>query len=190
MKSKTTIFKYLLLMLVITVSARAQYVLKPEKGYSHDIGTTVFMLENLKTRITNNVKKLNKEQTDHLLVADANRIGAMIYHLAATEKWYQVYTFEGREFNDEEKAKWDLALNLGDPARKALVNQPIEYYLQIWDDVRKETLRLLKTKDDKWFDEKVKGDGDMNNYFAWFHVMEHQSNHMGQIEMIKNRLPK
>ena len=188
MKVKTTL-PLLLLVLLMGLSVEAQYVLKPEKGYSQEIGTTVFMLENLKTRITNSVKNLNQEQTDYLLVDDANRIGAMIYHLAATEKWYQVYTFENREFNEAEKEKWDIALNLGDPARKLLVNEPIDYYLKIWDEVRKETLRLLKTKDDKWFNAVIK-DSDMNNYFAWFHVMEHQSNHMGQIQMIRNRLPK
>ena len=188
MKLKTTL-SLLLLVLFMGISVQAQYELKPAKGYSQNIGTTVFMLENLKTRITNSVNKLTPAQTDYLLVADANRIGAMIYHLAATEKYYQVYTFENREFNEAETATWGVALELGDPARTKFVNQPISYYLNLWDDVRKETLRLLKTKDDKWFDTLIEGN-DMNNYFAWFHVMEHQSNHMGQIQMIKNRLPK
>lgn len=188
MNLKTALLS-LLLVCGISFSMRAQYELKPEKGYSQNIGTTVFMLENLKTRITNNVKKLTPAQTDYLLVPDANRIGAMIFHLAATEKYYQVYTLENRELNEAEKAQWEMPLELGDPARTALVGKPISYYLDIWDGVRKETLRLLKTKDDKWFDALVKG-SDMNNYFAWFHVMEHQSNHMGQIQMIKNRLPK
>lgn len=180
---------YVVVILFIGSAVQAQYIVKPEKGYSQEIGTTVFMLENLKTRITSSIKNLTKEQTDYLLVEDANRIGAMIYHLAATEKFYQIFTFENREFNEEEKAKWDLALELGDPARKALVGQPIEYYLKIWDEVRNETLRLLKTKDDKWFNALTK-EKSMNNYFAWFHVMEHQANHMGQIQMVKNRLPK
>lgn len=188
MNLKTTLSS-VLLVCCMSVSVRAQYELRPEKGYSQNIGTTVFMLENLKTRITKNVQKLTPAQTDYLLVPDANRIGAMIYHLAATEKYYQVYTLENRELSEAEKAKWDVALELGDPARTALVGQPITYYLDLWDGVRKETLRLLKTKDDKWFDTLIK-DSDMNNYFAWFHVMEHQSNHMGQIQMIKNRLPK
>lgn len=188
MKNRT-LLNYFTVILLIGSTMQAQYIVKPEKGYSQEIGTTVFMLENLKNRITTSIKNLTKEQTDYLLVEDANRIGAMIYHLAATEKFYQVFTFENREFNEEEKAKWDLALELGDPARKSLVGQPIEYYLKIWDEVRNETLRLLKTKNDKWFNAVTK-EKSMNNYFAWFHVMEHQANHMGQIQMIKNRLPK
>jgi uncharacterized damage-inducible protein DinB len=53
--------------------------------------------------------------------------------------------------------------------------------------VREETKRLLKKKDDKWFKRKV-GNGTMNNHWAWYHVMEHQSNHMGQIRLILKRI--
>ena len=39
-------------------------------------------------------------------------------HLAAAEAYYQVFTFEGRGFNDEEKEKWQAALDLGAKARE------------------------------------------------------------------------
>ena len=29
----------------------------------------------------------------------------------------------------------------------------------------------------------------MNNHWAWFHVMEHQSSHLGQILLIKKKDP-
>jgi uncharacterized damage-inducible protein DinB len=47
----------------------------------------------------------------------------------------------------------------------------------------------LKGKDDNWLMEKA-GKYNMNNYWAWFHVMEHQANHMGQMAMIFSRMPK
>ena len=111
----------------------------------------------------------------------------MILHLAATEKYYQVYTFENRGFNAEEKLQWETALDLGDNARAVIVDKPIKYYLKLWDEVREESLRLLKTKDDKWFNSNVKG-ANMNNHWAWYHVMEHQANHMGQIRLIIKRI--
>ena len=74
-----------------------------------------------------------------------------------------------------------------DEGRETIKGQPISYYLEMWDEVRKETLKLLKTKDDKWFDDKVKG-SSMNNHWAWYHVMEHQANHMGQIRLIIKRM--
>lgn len=169
------------------MSLHSQNKITVTKGYSPHIGTTVAMLEDLKDRVTRSVRNLDQKGTDFLLDDDANRVGALIYHLAATEKYYQLFTFEGRGFNGDE-ADWDLALSLGDRARKKLVGKPIDYYLKIWDDVRAETLRLLKTKDDKWFMDNTMGSNNMNNYWAWYHVMEHQANHMGQIRMITKRV--
>ncbi len=177
----------LLLLLFSGMTLQAQNVIKPLKGYAPQIGTTVAMLEDLKGRVTNSVANLDQAGTDFLLDDKANRIGALILHLAATEKYYQLYTFENRGFNKEE-AKWDEALSLGATTRKKLVGKPIKYYLDIWDEVREETLRLLKTKDDNWFKAQVKG-GSMNNHWAWYHVMEHQANHMGQIRLIIKRIP-
>ncbi len=179
----------LIMILLSTISLQGQNLIKPVKGYSTQIGTTVSMLEDLKRRVTNSVRNLSQEETDFLLDEEANRIGAMILHLAATEKYYQVYTFENRGYNSEEKKQWDTALNLGDQAREVLKNRPISDYLAIWDKVREETLALLKTKDDKWFKAKVKG-SSMNNHWAWYHVMEHQANHMGQIRLIAKRAKK
>jgi len=164
-------------------------IIKAPKGYSPQVGNIVSMMEELKGRVTRSVINLSQEETDFLLDEDANRVGALILHLAATEKYYQVYTFENRGFNKLEKIKWDRALNVGDYARENYVNQPIQYYLDIWDEVRKKSLKLLKTKDDKWLSKKVKG-SSMNNHWAWYHVMEHQANHMGQIRLITKRIPK
>ncbi|MTB52308.1 DinB family protein [Lewinella sp. W8] len=175
------------LLLLGCLPLRAQTIKAP-RGYSPQIGTTVAMLEDLKRRVTNSVANLNQEEVDFLLDEEANRIGALILHLAATERYYQVYTFENRGFNAEEGKRWNVAMNLGDRARTTLKGKPITYYLNVWDEVRKETLRLLKTRDDEWFAAKVRG-SNMNNHWAWYHVMEHQANHMGQIRLLTKRMP-
>jgi len=172
--------------LLISSISQAQYEIKSIEGYSPNIGILITMLDDLKERVTSSVRDLNQEQTDFLLDDDANRIGAMIYHLAATEKYYQLYTFEGRQFNAEEQKTWGLALGLGENGRdsKLLKGKPIKYYLDIWDDVRADTKKMLKTKDDAWLNTKA---SRMNYHWAWYHVMEHQANHMGQIRLIQKR---
>ncbi|MEL6988705.1 MAG: DinB family protein, partial [Bacteroidota bacterium] len=185
MPFKSTIF-FTLFALMCALTVQSQNEIKVPKGYTPQIGSTVSMMEDLKERVTRSVRNLSQEETDFLLDANANRIGAMIMHLAAVEKYYQVRTFENREFNREENKFWGAAMDLGDKGRESLINKPISYYLKIWDDVRKESLRLLKSKDDKWFKDKVNG-MNMNNHWAWYHVMEHQANHMGQIRMISKR---
>ena len=177
---------YLLLFMSGT-TLLAQNRIDVPKGYSHDIGQMVSMLDNLKGRVEGLVSNLNDEETDFLLDENANRIGAIIYHLAATEAYYQVYTFEKRSFNEEEKAKWETALNLGAIARAEFQGKPISYYLKLYDAVRLKTKELLKTKDDKWF---AKMNNGMSNHWAWFHVMEHQANHMGQLALISKRVDK
>ena len=175
---------FLILLLLCNFSLSAQTI-EPTKGYDTQIGNMVSMLDDLKSRVTRSVSNLSQEETDFLLDENANRIGAMIYHLAATEVYYQVYTFEGRSFKAEEKEKWETALNLGDKARKEFKDKPIQYYIDIFDEVRKKTKELLKTKDDEWFKKKI---GNMSIHWAWFHVMEHQANHMGQLALISKRI--
>ena len=152
---------------------------------TENIGQMISMLDNLKQRVERLVINLDQQGTDFLLDKNANSPGAIIYHLAATEAYYQIYTFEGRQFNEDEREMWQTALSLGDSAREEFKGKPIDFYLDIYSEVRKKTKELLKTKDDEWFSKKRKG---MSNHWAWFHVMEHQANHMGQLALITKRL--
>ena len=77
----------------------------PAAGFSPQIGTLITMLNNLSNQVEYHVQLLDQERTDFLLDEKANSIGALIMHLAAAEAYYQVYTFEGRGFNEEEEKK-------------------------------------------------------------------------------------
>ena len=158
------------------------------EGVSPQIGTLITMLDDLKNRVFDAVETLDLEETDYLLDEKANRIGALVMHLVAAEKYYQVLTFEGRSFNEEETEKWQMALDLGDTAREVIKDKPIDFYLDLYEETRKETIRLLKTKNDKWLEENVYP--TVNNHFCWFHVMEHQASHLGQIYFLKKRMPE
>lgn len=165
------------------------YLIGPVKGYTPQIGTLITMLNNLSNRVEATVATLNQKETDHLMDDKANGIGALVMHLAAAEAYYQVFTFENREFNDEEKKKWGAALDLGEEGRNELKGHDIEYYLNAYREVRKKTIAELAKRNDEWLAE-VRPGADINNHFCWFHVMEHQSSHLGQILLMKKRLPK
>ena len=187
MKKQLPFFAIFLGIILFSTSKTTAQTIEPLKGYDPQIGVVVSMLEDLKNRVTGSVENSSQEEIDFLLDDRANRIGAMIMHLAATEKYYQVYTLEDREFTEAERKKWETALSLGEDARETIKGQPIQYYLNVWDEVRNKTLELLKTKDDKWFNKKIKG-SKANNHWAWYHVMEHQANHMGQIRLVQKRM--
>ena len=177
------------LILVFSLAVvNAQYEIKPAEGYTTQIGIMVDMLEDIKDRITANISELSQEETDYLFDEQANSIGAMIMHLAATEAYYQVETLEGRQWTNEEAALWRVAGGLGDKSREEYKGKPMVYYLELWEEVRHKTLEGLKGKDDNWFSSS--NEDGINNHFVWFHVLEHQAAHMGQIDLVKARLPK
>lgn len=178
----------LLVVLVMTISVKAQNTVGPIDGYTPQVGTMVSMLNDMKSRVERTVKDLSVEELDHLMDYKANRIGSLIMHLAATEKFYQVYTFEGREFNKEEQEKWGKAMSLGDEAREKYQGHDVDYYLKAYTEVRQKTMELMKQKNDAWLAE-LNPAGNMNYHWAWYHVMEHQSSHLGQILLLKKRLP-
>jgi hypothetical protein len=187
MRSKKKYFVLIILCFSLSI-AHAQYEIKPETGYSNQIGIMVDMLEDLKGRITEMTYDLDQAETDYLFDDKANSIGAIIMHLVANESYYQVESLQERSWTEKEEEFWGVASGLGEKSRDVLKGKPIKYYLDLWDQVRKETLEGLKTKDDVWFAANI--DEGINNHWVWFHVMEHSANHMGQIALVKNRLPK
>lgn len=182
-----------LLLAILCSPLFSQRFIKNLDGYDPQIGALISMMDDLKGRVTRNVQDLNQEQTDFLLDENANRIGALILHLAATEVIYQKLTFYNEMFDEEDEAdaEWIIAMDLGDKGREVLQGKDISYYLDKWSEVRSKTKELLKTKNDTWLMEErmfPNSDVSYNNYWAWYHVMEHQANHMGQMVLIRKRL--
>ena len=93
-------------------------VLGPKPGYTPQLGTLVSMLTWMRPAVTRPVKGITPANLDVLFDAKANSIGALLLHLAATERLYQLNTFEG--ITDLDKLPksydetWGAAMNLGD----------------------------------------------------------------------------
>jgi len=169
-------------------------VIGPKKGYSPQIGTLVSMMTWMRSVMLMSVKGMSQNDLDFLLDDKANRIGALLMHLAATDRIYQLNTFEGnplKDLPDDYKQKWGVAMELGEPARKAIKGNNLDYYLNLLNETREHTLAEFRKRDDDWLMavDKQWGWGPTNNYCKWFHVCEHESNHNGQIKLLKSRLP-
>lgn len=177
-----------------TAPAAGLYVIGPTEGYSPHIGTIVSMLNYNRNTILQLTKGMTMEELDYLFDAKANTIGSLIMHLGATDKYYQMNSFEGREdMTPAEKKIWESAMELGDKGRKEIRGHELKYYIDLITEVREKTLAEFKKRDDAWLlavdpkfgDEKT----PINTYWKWFHVCEHESNHRGQITWLKKRLP-
>jgi hypothetical protein len=169
-------------------------IIGPKSGYAPQIGTMVSMLTWMRMVVLESVKGMSQKDLDYLFDKDANTIGALLLHLAATETYYGIHTFEGKawdSWSDEIKKKWDTPMELGEPARKAIKGNNLDYYLNILHETREHSLAELKKRDDAWLLSVDKDFpwGPTNNYCKWFHVCEHESNHNGQIKFLAKRLP-
>ena len=169
-------------------------IIGPRKGFSPQIGILVSMLTWMRNAILQPVQGLTVTQLDYLHDSKANSIGALLLHLAAVEREYQLNTFEGIKWDDWDKLtvkEWGVPAGLGEAARQTIRGHELAYYLDRLREVREHTLAELRKRDDTWL---MQIDnhwvwGPTNNYCKWFHVCEHESNHNGQIKWLKSRLP-
>lgn len=169
-------------------------IVGPKQGYTPQIGTLVSMMNWMRMVILSPVKDMSIAELDYIHDEKANSIGAMLMHLAATERFYQIHTFDSKNWGDwpkEDADKWTVASGLGEKARKKIKGNNYDYYLNALSEVRENSLKEFANRDDEWLmtvDENFPW-GPTNNYCKWFHVCEHESNHNGQFKFIKKRLP-
>jgi hypothetical protein len=170
------------------------FIVGPKKGYPPQIGTMVSMMAFMRQQVLRSVKGMSVKDLDFLLDEKANRIGALLLHLVAVEKFYQLNTFEGvgnGKMPEAWKEQWGAAMELGDGGRKVIQGHELDYYLNALNETREKTLAEFRKRDDAWLMsvDKAWGWGPTNNYCKWFHVTEHEANHNGQIKLLKSRLP-
>jgi uncharacterized damage-inducible protein DinB len=163
------------------------------EGYTEQVSILVSMMDWMRATVLRSIEEISQKELDFLLDKDSNSIGAMLMHLAATERFYQIHTFEGRKWGDFDKKdtdRWNVGSHLGDQAREEIKGNPISYYTDQLEEVREFTLAELKNRDDSWLMQSTDffGNQPTNNYCKWFHVVEHESNHNGQIKYIKSRV--
>src|SRR5689334_7434272 len=163
--------------------------IEPTPGYSPTIARLVGMLTYARSTTLRAVDGLTMPELDHLQDGDSNSIGALLAHIAAVERCYQIMTFEERLLSPDENERWAAALQLGALGRAALRGKPLAEYLDELAAVRAATLAGLAARDDAWLERSVAVAPRINAHWAWFHVMEDEVNHRGQIRWLRARLP-
>ncbi|MGN7403628.1 DinB family protein [Cytobacillus praedii] len=166
------------------------YRIKAKENFTEKVGELVCMLEHSREVTLSEISNLSQSDLDYLPNDSSNSIGSLLSHIASIEFVHQVISFEKRDLTKDEYLKWGTALELGGKAREVFRNNSIDYYIEELSQVRENTLTFLKSLDDKWLFEENKWDNGIsyNNYYLWFHVMEDEINHRGQIRTIKRLL--
>ncbi len=155
------------------------------------MGTLVSMMNWIRPSVAGAVRGLTQEELDTLYDSEANTIGALLMHLGGTEVSYQRGTLDRRDYTRTEMREWRVASNLGAEAREQIKGHPLDYYLTRLEEVRAKTLEEFRLRDDDWLAEVDQsfGWGPTNNFAKWFHVVEHEANHRGQMTWLRKRLP-
>jgi hypothetical protein len=168
-------------------------VIGDRPGYPPRLARLVAMLEYVRQTTLLEVEGLTTAQLDHLHDAESNSVGALLHHIAALERYYQQRTLgvTGPRPSRDEELDWQAAEELGDLGRRRLRGRPLEHYVGLLAEVRARTLEGLRGKDDDWLDREERwGDRRVNHHWMWFHVLEDELNHRGQIRWLKRRLPR
>lgn len=169
-----------------------KFLIYDVEGFTPQIGRLVSMMNYARSVTIDSVSNLTPAQLDFLLDEKANSIGSLLLHIASTDFFFRIFSFEKRELTEEEDKEWAPASYLGKPGREHIKGNSVEYYLEVLTNERNKVLDLLKTVNDDWLYEEMPlwDNKPANNYFMWFHVFEDEINHRGQINLIRKRIPK
>jgi uncharacterized damage-inducible protein DinB len=154
----------------------------PLPGYTPTVGRLVAMLTYARQTTLAAVNGLTRDQLDHLHDEKSNTIGALLAHISAVERGYQVVTFEDREPSASENAAWSAALTLGDRGRRDIRGHDLQFYIDGLTRTREATLAALAQRDDDWLEAPLRIAPGLN-------VAEDEINHRGQIRWLRARLP-
>ncbi|GAA0343075.1 DinB family protein [Bacillus carboniphilus] len=161
-----------------------------KEGYDRKIGELVSMLEYTRAVTLEEISSFTLSELDFIAYEGANTIGGLLQHINFIEFVHQLISFEDRDMNEQEQVEWGAAWELGDRAREEIRGNIIEYYLDNLAKTREKTLRLLQSKTDDWLFEENKWDNGVsyNHYWLWYHVMEDEISHRGQIRVLKRMI--
>lgn len=163
-------------------------VFGPRTGYTPQISILVSQLDWMRRVLLTRLQNLTQDDLDWLPAPNGNTIGALLLHLAASETYYQFHTFAGQPWpttSPETKKRFGPAMKLGDLGRSRIKGHDLPFYTDTLAEVRERTLSELKKRDDAWLmavDESWFW-GPTNNLCKWFHICEHESHHLGQIDL-------
>jgi uncharacterized damage-inducible protein DinB len=163
------------------------------EGFSPAIGSLASMMHYTRNITLGAANGLTVEQLDYMHDKKSNSIGMLLFHIAGNEKFYQNLSFKNLNgYTDAELDFWEKS-SLEDREKALQIKgNNYDHYKNILNELRKETYLQLQRKDDSWLKEETNITGfkyPLNNWFIWFHVMEDEINHRGQISWLRKRLP-
>jgi uncharacterized damage-inducible protein DinB len=166
--------------------------LLPQPGYTPQIGVLVDMMAYARMTTLQAVKGMTLDELDTIPPGFTNSVGMLLAHIEATDRLYQAVSFEGRNpYPDDDFAPYVGAMTMGQSGER-VTGRDLPTLLAGLQRTREATLAQLARRDDAWLGEIVQVPGwedfQPNQHWAWFHVMEDEVSHRGQMRLIRKAL--
>jgi uncharacterized damage-inducible protein DinB len=167
------------------------YMVTPNHpGFTPNISRLVSMMNYARSTTLEMLQGLTVEELDFLPDPQGNSIGMLLEHVCAVEVGYQGETY-GNGWEAAIGERWKAGADLGDLGREKIRGHGLRYYLGNLKTVRAATYAEFAKRDDAWLEEPIPGWGStINRFFQWFHVLEDEINHRGQMRLIHKQLPR
>ncbi len=165
------------------------YRIAPEAPYTPHIGALVDMLAYTRLMTVEAVRGLSVEELDAVPPGFTNSIGMLLAHIAATDRIYQSLSFEGVDPIHEDRPEYRPylgAMTFGELGERVR-GRSLQDLLDQLAEVRAVTLAELARRDDDWLASPAPN-SRMNQHWAWFHVMEDEVSHRGQMRVLRKAL--
>ena len=162
--------------------------IESQPGYTPHIGALIQMMNYARFTTVQAVKGLSVAELDAVPDNFSNSIGMLLAHIAATDRIYQYLSFEGLDPMEPLLPDYEPylgAMTFGEQGEKVR-GRRLEELLAELDAVRAVTLAELGKRDDNWLTSPLFDDA--NQHWAWFHVMEDEVSHRGQMRLIRKAL--
>ena len=166
------------------------YRLDPDPRFSPQVGVLVAMMAYARMTTLEAVQGLGTAELDAVTPASRNSIGTLLAHIAAVDRAYQLLSFGGRDLDPVGDAGVLGGLTMGEEGPAPMGGRDLDSYLAELAEARAATLDELAGRDDAWLASRltVPGFDFPTHHWAWFHVMEDEVSHRGQIRLIRRAL--
>ena len=164
-------------------------VLTPHPGLSTGIGYYLSGMEEVRRQVTVAVKDIPDELIGRPPFLGAHSIGGLVLHIGEAEWFWMKMVVSGHKLTEEDKQApyWDI---LDDVERVARNGYTVEFCLSEAEKIRNLTRDVLFTYNDKDLERIItferKGETtEYNLRWVLHHLIDHESQHKGQILMLK-----
>lgn len=164
-----------------------------DPAFTPQVGALVDMLVYARLTTLQAVSGLTTGELDFIPAGFSNSIGMLLAHIAAVHRIYHGLSFQARDLlaeGDPSFMPYAGALSMGEQGEKVR-GHDLNWYLRELQEASDITYAELARRDDNWLASRFTFPGwdTPNHHWAWFHVMEDEVSHRGQMRLIRKNLP-